>query len=69
MSLLRKGGLALIHKGGLWESTITKTDHHIFEFGVIEREWASELAGMETEEKGLHQRMKEIDADNVALTE
>ncbi len=37
--------------------------------GNLAGEMEEELAGMEAEEKGLHQRMKETDADNVALTE
>lgn len=37
--------------------------------GNLVGEMEEELVGMEAEEKELHQRMKEIDADNVALTE
>ncbi len=37
--------------------------------GNLAGEMEEELDGMEAEEKGLYQRMKEIDADNVALTE
>ncbi len=37
--------------------------------GNLAGEMEEELAGMEAEEKGLHQRMKETDVDNVALTE
>ncbi len=37
--------------------------------GNLAEEMEEELAGMEAEEKGLYQRIKEIDADNVALTE
>ena len=37
--------------------------------GNLAGEMEEELDGMEAEEKGLYQRMKEIDADNVVLTE